>query len=56
VTDDRPALEFNILSRLRDHRFTTMRDNNLRRVRELRRPFADYLHSMNEGEAAPGNP
>lgn len=43
VTDDRPALEFNILSRLRDHRFTTMRESNIRRIGELRRPFGAYL-------------
>jgi spermidine synthase len=43
VTDDRPALEFNILSRLRDDRFASMREHNVRRLGELRQPFGRYM-------------
>jgi spermidine synthase len=43
VTDDRPSLEFNILSRWRDQRFTTLRDENLSRMSALRRPIGAYL-------------
>ena len=43
ITDDRPILEYNILSRLREDRFDEARQRNLKRLRELRKPFGDYI-------------
>lgn len=56
VTDDRPSLEFNILSRWREDRFDTLRERNLRRIRELRRPFRDYIVPSADGTGAAAAP
>jgi spermidine synthase len=43
ITDDRPILEYNILSRFREDRFDEARERNLQRLRELRKPFGDSI-------------
>jgi spermidine synthase len=39
ITDDRPVLEYNILSRFQEGRFDDARLRNLQKLRELRKPF-----------------
>ncbi|MFP5247321.1 MAG: hypothetical protein ACLGH0_11560, partial [Thermoanaerobaculia bacterium] len=48
VTDDRPSLEFNILSRWNEDRFGATRARNLTRARELRRGLGEYLRVVAE--------
>jgi spermidine synthase len=43
ITDNRPVLEYNLLSRFRDDRFDEARVRNLQRLRELRKPFGDSI-------------